>query len=177
MESMDGKSVEGSIFQGRKFEMVEALKTHHLLRERDSTLKAPKDSGPEAFTQWEHLFIQTLSTLPFLKEKLHGELERIGTEVPPFLKKEEKAVAGKLHAIAQNFSRFYRNALPFWEKGEGPRPMMIQDIPSILSKKRGVPDHRVVYYLLMDGMRWDLWESIKRASHLPICQCDQLSRD
>ncbi len=39
--------------------------------------------------------------------------------------------------------------------------MMIQDIPSILSRKRGVPDHRVVYYLLMDGMRRDLWESIK----------------
>ncbi len=63
--------------------------------------------------------------------------------------------------IAQDFGRFYRDALPLWEKGEGPRPMMIQDMPSILSKKRGVPDHRVVYYLLMDGMRWDLWESIK----------------
>jgi hypothetical protein len=48
-----------------------------------------------------------------------------------------------------------------WEKGEGPRPMMIQDMPSILSKKRGVPDHRQVHYLIMDGMRWDLWESIK----------------
>ncbi|MBA7616441.1 hypothetical protein ES703_23737 [subsurface metagenome] len=177
MESMDSKSVEGSIFQGRKSEMVGALRTHHLLRERDSALKAPRDAGPEAFSQWEHLFIQTLSTLPFLKEKLHARLERIGTEVPPFLKKEEKTVAGKLHEFAQHFSRFYRDALPTWEKGEGSRPMMIQDIPSILSKKRGVPDHIVVYYLLMDGMRWDLWESIKRASHPPLCQCDQLSRD
>ncbi len=104
MESMDDKSVEGSIFQGRKSEMQEALKTHHLLRERNSALKAPKDAGPEAFTQWEHLFIQTLSTLPFLKEKLHGELGRIGTEVPPFLKEEEKALAGKLHEITQDFA-------------------------------------------------------------------------
>ena len=38
---------------------------------------------------------------------------------------------------------------------------MIQDIPSILSKRRVVPDHREVYYLLMDGMRWDLWECVK----------------
>jgi len=67
--------------------MVEALKTYHLLRERNSALKAPKDAGHEAFTQWEHLFIQTLSSLPFLMEKLHERLERIGTEVPPFLKK------------------------------------------------------------------------------------------
>ncbi len=161
MESMDDKSVEGSIFQGRRFEMVEGLKTYRLLREKNSALKAPKDAGPEAFTQWEHLFIQTLSTLPFLKEKLYEKLGRIGTEVPPFLKKEEKAVAGKLDQFAQDFGRFYRDALPTWEKGEGPRPMMIQDIPSILSKKRGVPDHRQAYYLLMDGMRWDLWESIK----------------
>jgi len=39
--------------------------------------------------------------------------------------------------------------------------MMIQDIPSMLSKKRGVPDHKQVYYILMDGMRWDLYENIK----------------
>jgi len=105
------------------------------------------------------------------------KLRRIGIEVPPFLKKEDKALEGKLDEIAQNFGRFYRHALPLWEKDEGPRPMIIQDTPSILSKKRGVPEHRAVYYLLMDGMRWDLWESIKRASHPPICQCDQLSRD
>ena len=165
---MDNKSVEGSIFRGQKSEMVEALRTHHLLREKNSALKAPRDAGHEAFPQWEHLFIQTLATLPFLKEKLHEKLGRIGTEVPPFLKKEEKAVAGKLDQFAQDFGRFYRNALPLWEKGEGPRPMMIQDIPSILSKKRGVPDHRQAYYLLMDGMRWDLWESRERASHPPI---------
>ena len=132
MESMDGKSVEGSIFQGRRFEMVEALKTHHLLRERNSALKAPKDAGPEAFTKWENLFIQTVSSLHFLKEKLYERLGRIGTEVPPFLKKEEKAVAGKLDQFAQDFGRFYRDALPTWEKGEGPRPLMIQDMPSIL---------------------------------------------
>jgi len=47
--------------------------------------------------KWEHLFIQALSTLPFLGQKLREKLERIGTEVPPFLKEEEKAVAGKLH--------------------------------------------------------------------------------
>ena len=51
------------------------------------------------------------------------------------MKEEEKAVAGKLHEITQSFRRFYRHSLPAWEKGEGPRPMMIQDMPSILSKK------------------------------------------
>jgi hypothetical protein len=39
--------------------------------------------------------------------------------------------------------------------------MMIRDIPSILSRKRDVPDHKKVCYILMDGMRWDLWEVVK----------------
>ena len=81
--------------------------------------KAPKDAGPDAFTQWENLFIQTLSTLPFLKEKLHEKLERIGTEAPPFLKEEDKALAGKLHEIAQDFGRSYRDVLPLWAEGQG----------------------------------------------------------
>jgi energy-coupling factor transporter ATP-binding protein EcfA2 len=161
VESTESKSMDGSIFQGRKSDMVEALKAHHLIREKGSGLKAPMDTGPESFAPWEGLFIQTMSSLPFLKEKLHEKLERIGTEVPPFLREEERAMAERLHEITEDFVRFYRHALPVWEKGEGPRPLMIQDIPSLLSKKRGVPDHRAVYYLLMDGMRWDLWEAIK----------------
>ncbi len=129
--------------------------------EKKSALKAPKDSGPESFGRWESLFVQSLSPLHLLKERLNEKLERIGTALPPFLKQEEKAVADKLQDISEGFCRFYQHALPFWEKGEGQRPMMIQDIPAILAKKRGVPDHREVYYLLMDGMRWDLWECIK----------------
>ena len=39
---------------------------------------------------------------------------------------------------------------------------MIEDIPRILSKKRQTPDFDHLRYLLMDGMRWDLWEIIKR---------------
>ena len=155
------ESGERTRFQERKEEMVEALKTCHLLKEKASDLKTPKISEPEAFPKWETLFIQSLSALPFLRDKLDEALERIGTGVPPFLREEEKVVSGKIHELEKVFSRFYRHALPLWEKEEGPRPMMIQDIPSILSKKRGVPDHKRLYFLLMDGMRWDLWEFIK----------------
>ncbi len=161
MESMDHKTEEGPLFQEQKAEMVEALKTFQLFMEKKSALKAPKDSGPESFARWESLFVQSLSPLHLLKERLNEKLERIGTALPPFLKQEEKAVADKLQEISEGFCRFYQHSLPFWEKGEGKRPMMIQDIPAILAKKRGVPDHREVYYLLMDGMRWDLWECIK----------------
>lgn len=104
---------------------------------------------------------KTFPPLPFLKEKFHEKSTRIETVLPPYLKVEEKAVATKIHEVSENFSGFYRHHLPLWEKDEGPRPVMIEDIPVLLSKKRGVPDHKQVHYLMMDGMRWDLWESLK----------------
>ena len=39
---------------------------------------------------------------------------------------------------------------------------MIEDVPFLITRKRKVPDHLRVQYLLMDGMRWDLWEVIKK---------------
>jgi hypothetical protein len=161
IESAESGSEAGSRFQERKDEMVGALTIYHQIREKNSDLKAPKNSGPEAFKRWESLFVNSVSPLPILQERLHEKLEHIGTETPPFLRQENKAMEGKLHDISQCFGRYYRDALSVWEKAEGPRPTMIQDIPAILSKKRGAPDHKQVYYLLMDGMRWDLWESIK----------------
>ena len=73
-----------------------------------------------------------------------------------------KAVLKGLSELNRDFSRFYEKALPGWEQSGKPGPVMVQDIPRLLSKKRGVPDHNRVVYLLMDGMRWDLWEKIKR---------------
>lgn len=161
LQSPEHESGVGPLFRERRGEMLEALKTYHLFRKKLPALKPPKSSGPEAFSKWESLYVHTFSPLPFLRETLHERLKRIGTSIPPFLKQEEKAVAAQLHQLSQDFARSYRDALPLWEKGEGTRPMMIQDVPTILSKKRKVPDHRQLHYLLMDGMRWDLWQQIK----------------
>ncbi len=81
--------------------------------------------------------------------------------MPPFLIQEEQAAAKQLDTVTETFRQYYRQALPVWETGAGPRPMMIHDIPALLSRRRNIPDHREVRYLLMDGMRWDLWQAIK----------------
>ncbi|MFH1487954.1 MAG: DUF6079 family protein [Pseudomonadota bacterium] len=145
----------------RKREMVEALKNRHLFRKQAALLNAAKHTPPETFAKWETLFIRTLSPLPFLKEKLIDDLKRIGVSRPPYLREEERDVAKGLQEITGHFARFYRSRLPAWEGGEESRPLMIRDIPLILSKKRAVPDHQKVCFILMDGMRWDLWECIK----------------
>ena len=152
---------ENSLFREQRDEMVNALKNYHLLKEKISALKSIENSGPKAYLRWESHFIKNISPIPALISSIHGQLDRIGTRVPPFFKKEEKEVLHKLNSIKDDFREFYQAALPLWEKAEGPRPMMIQDIPLMLSKKRGVPDHKLVFYVLMDCVSWELWEHIK----------------
>ena len=86
---------------------------------------------------------------------------RSGIRKPPFLKQEERSLGKRVDQVVEDFRGFYQESSPVWEKGEGPRPLMIEDIPALVSRKRQVPDHTQRQYMLMDGMRWDLWETIK----------------
>ncbi|MCK4728529.1 MAG: hypothetical protein KAT27_06380, partial [Desulfobacterales bacterium] len=151
----------GPVFLERKKEMVSALQNYHLFKQKRDLLKTPKSSGPTPFRKWESIFVQAMSPIPYVCQELYAQLDRIGTPVAPFLRKEVKEAQRKLDDMAKDFSEFYQSALPEWEKEDGQRPVMIQDIPFLLSKKRGVPDHARHHYLFMDGMRWDLWEAIK----------------
>jgi hypothetical protein len=92
---------------------------------------------------------------------LRKQLRKIGLDLPPLLVEEEQTTDRKLCEFTARFKLFYRQALPIWEAGRGSRPALIEDVPLLISKKRGVPDYGRVCYLLMDGMRWDLWEHIK----------------
>jgi len=161
LEPVDPDSADHSRFREQKEWMVEALQTLQVLSEKSTALKPVRESKPDDFSRWESQFTKNVSPIPFLQEKLLQQLRRIGTEPPPFLIEKRKGVDGKLHEFSAGFSKFYKQHLTDWEKAQGLRPTLIEDIPSVLSKKRGVPDHKGVYHLLMDGMRWDLWEHIK----------------
>ncbi len=150
-----------SRFQERKGEMMEVLKTYALFQEKGSGLKSPKDLPPEKFSRWESLFVSNLAPLPALIERLGETLARSGTRPPHFLREEEKTLGTRVAQVVEDLRGFYRKSLLVWERGEGPRPTMIEDIPTLVSRKRQVPDHGQRQYLLMDGMRWDLWETIK----------------
>ena len=163
--ALDGLSVdpevESPLFLEQRGLLVDALETCHVFREKSAILKSPDVSDPAAYMGWESHFIKNISPVPSLYLKLREQLERIGTDAPPFLEQEGREMSVKLNKITRDFREFYQQGLSLWEKGEGKRPVVIRDIPSIISKKRGVPDHRQVYYVLMDGMRWDLWEAVK----------------
>ena len=148
-------------FQERKKEMVQVLETCALFLEKGTGLDSPGDLPMEKFSRWESLFTRKLCELPALREKLREALKKTGIPFPPFLKQQERDMGTTLGEVVEDFRVFYRKACPLWEGGDGPRPVMIEDIPGLLSKKRQTPDYVQFRYLLMDGMRWDLWERIK----------------
>lgn len=155
-----GIAAGGALLERRR-EMAAALQGYRLFREKCAALSAPRSTEATAFSRWESVFIEAVSPIPSLLDSMKAGLERVGTAVPPFLKEEEKEARRRITDLCREFSGFYQKALPLWEDDKGPRPTMIQDIPRLLSRKKGVPDHAHRIYLLMDGMRWDLWERVK----------------
>lgn len=150
-----------TLLEQRREDMQEALSLFHLFRKKSKALKLPQRKEPEDFSRWEPVFVKSVAPLPSLKGRLNEKLRSIGTDLPPFLVQEEQATERKLHEFTEGFRHFYRQALSVWEKSQGPRPTLIEDIPFLLPKKRKVPEHDKICYILLDGMRWDLWECIK----------------
>jgi hypothetical protein len=142
--------------------MASVLEKYHLFKKKQAALKSPKNKEPETFLKWESTFIQAMSPLPALVATGKAQRARIGTSEPPYLQKEIRQVRQTLAQMNKTFSDFYQKSLPVWQKDDKARPTMIQDIPFLLSRKRKIPDHDKHVYLLMDAMRWDLWEMIKQ---------------
>jgi hypothetical protein len=157
-----GAEAGGDALDERRAEMLSAIEEHRLWNEKQALLQKPKNIEGAGFERWESFYVQAMSMVPWLVESLKGRLTRIGMPPPPFIREKEKEADRLISELNRIFSRFYEKALPAWQEKEKPRPVMIQDVPRMLSKKRGAPDHNRVIYLLMDGMRWDLWEKIKK---------------
>jgi len=71
-------------------------------------------------------------------------------------------------SFSQAFADFYRKALPRWESGEEKRPMMVEDLPALNPWKKKASEQSDKIFLLLDGMRWDLWEYLKESFLKPM---------
>jgi hypothetical protein len=137
-------------------EMVKALKDYDTLRQKLFTLKRRQPNIPQDCQKWESLYLQHLSPLSFLLATFPSRVERMEISLP-FPAKDRLEQAEDLnHYFSEKFSEFYRNVLPSWEGGEAKRPKMIEDL-----EKAKIPQGAQKIFVLMDGMRWDLWEYLK----------------
>jgi hypothetical protein len=143
-------------FIKKQTEMVNALKDYNALRKKLLALKRRQANPPQDFQKWESLYLQHLSPLSFLLATFPVRVERMEISLPlPAKDRLEQAEDLRQH-FSEKFSEFCRNALPLWEGGEVKRPKMIEDL-----EKAKVPQGEQKIFVLMDGMRWDLWEYLK----------------
>lgn len=154
-------------FMAKRTEMVEVLKDAEAFRQRLLALRRKEPNPPQDFGKWEQFYIRHLSPFSFSLATMPPRLARMEVSPPPPVKERfEEGVALERH-FSELFSQFYRGVLSRWEAGEEKRPRMIEDLERL---KPAEEAQRVM--LLMDGMRWDLWEYLKK--HLFSCLSHQL---
>jgi len=143
-------------FIKKQTEMVKALKDYDTLRQKLLNLKRRQTNPPQDFQKWESLYLQHLSPLSFLLATFPSWVERMDISLPLPAKDRLEQAEDLNHHFSEKFAEFYRNVLPLWEAGEAKRPKMIEDL-----EKAKIPQGEQKIFVLMDGMRWDLWEYLK----------------
>jgi len=148
-------------FIARQKEMAQALMENRTIHQKVQKLKRRESSPPQDFQKWESLYIQHLSPLSFLLATFPFRAERMEISLP-FPVRERLARAEDLcHSLSRRFSEFYRKALPLWEAEEGKRPKMLEDLPSQTFWKGSIQEGAPEVFILLDGMRWDMWEYMR----------------
>jgi hypothetical protein len=150
-------------FTKKQTDMVNALKDYDTFRQKLFTLKRRQTNPPQDFQRWESLYTQHLSRLSFLLATFPSRVERMEISLPLPAKDRLEQAEDLSHHFSQKFSEFYRNVLPSWEAGEAKRPKMIEDL-----EKTKTPQGEQKIFVLMDGMRWDLWEYLKENFFAPM---------
>ncbi|MBI5967914.1 MAG: hypothetical protein HY882_08675 [Deltaproteobacteria bacterium] len=167
---MESSSLPGltASFRRKHTEMVETIRDHSTIRQKLQTLRRREASPPQDFLKWETLYIQHLSPLSFLLSTFPQKVQRMETTLPPPAK--ERLVQGEnlCLSISRSFAEYYMGAVPQWEAGEGKRPAMVEDLPDGNLWKGKLPGRGETIFVLLDGMRWDLWEYIKENFFRPM---------
>ncbi|MEW6184778.1 MAG: DUF6079 family protein [Thermodesulfobacteriota bacterium] len=155
-------------FHSSRSRLIEALREYVALLQKAQALKRRESNPPQDFQKWESFFLQHLSPLASLLSGLPDRLERMEISLPSPVRERIIETRKKGLSINKPFTEFYQRALPLWEKGEARRPKMIEDLPSRGLIKGPLAEEGEEVFLLLDGMRCDLWEYLKEKFFGPL---------
>jgi len=151
-----------SIVAEQSDKMLEALRLKQEIHKKaEALLSCTTATLPKTYRAWEIFFTKTVSPLPSMLARLSEILLAVASQTPPWMDEQRRTILKAIEKTNAYFSDFYKQNVARWQGQDEDCPTMVQDIPGLLKRKRNVPDHRDVRYLLMDGMRWDLWGEIK----------------
>jgi hypothetical protein len=145
----------------RQREMIETLRNYGALQRNVQSLKRRDAGPPQDFQKWEFFYVRHLSPLPFLLTSFPQKVQRMEFTLPPPAREQLAQGEALCRSLSETFSKFFRQALPLWEAGVDKKPLMVEDLPSLTFSKTRSRQGIETIFVLMDGMRWDLWEFLK----------------
>ena len=155
-------------FQAGQDRMFGALRDLEAIRQKGQALKRREAHPPRDFRKWEALYRQHLSPLSYLLSVFPDRLERMDISVPALLREMLAKNEGRCRLLFQQFAAFYHQSLPLWEGGVDTRPLMIEDLQDNDFSREDPSESGERIFLLLDGLRWDLWEYLKEKFFTPL---------
>jgi hypothetical protein len=155
-------------FVNKQTEMLEALGDDDTIRQKVRLLKRRETNPPQDVQKWEALYLQHLSPLSTLLGTFPYRVQRLQVDLPSSVRERLEQGERLSLLISKRFSEFYSKTLPLWETGEEKRPKRAEDLVTEGLRKGSVPGGPPKIFVLMDGMRWDLWEFLKEKFFAPM---------
>lgn len=142
-------------------EMMEILKNYQLFSQKWQLLKRRDAHPPQGFANWESFYIDHLSIFANLLKILPEKIQRMEINLSANERKKLWQAEELITSFSQKFADFYQKSLPLWEAGQEKRPLFIEDLPTLNPWKRKISAEKNKVYILLDGLRWDLWVYLK----------------
>lgn len=170
---IDKKTIEEIISRQREARSSRRMKKESIflairhLTNLETSLRCLPDMFREdgGFLFWEEGYLSSLWGVFYDYHYTYYSLNQLGLLDEVTLYKKRKALEDISVRWGKAFEDFYLSVEEYgWEKGgkRDKHPLRIGDIPDTLFQRfRRSLGKDKGYFILMDGMRWDLWEHIK----------------
>jgi len=146
----------------KKRDMLLCLKDYLELSNSLEYLKKFDDERLKAYHEWEKLYLKHLAKLPYLYAASYERMKYFQCLDEILMREKKKVLSEVTTRLEKKFTTFYQTSHPVWLGGEVKRPFFMRDVIRVLSEKymKTFKDHPLSF-ILLDGMRWDLWCYLK----------------
>lgn len=168
IEELTSAEIKDHPLRDKQNEMLEVLKNYQLFGQKWQIVKRKETHPPQDFSKWESFYIEYLSPFSYFLKTLPEKIQRMEVTLPLSEQKKIAQAEGLSNSLAQIFADYYQKSLPFWEAGGEKRPLLIEDLPTFNPWRRKIPEGKEKIYILLDGLRWDLWIYLKDNFFKPL---------
>jgi hypothetical protein len=168
---IDVKTVEQAMLRQRETGGSKRMKKDRILRTLMHVISletaihslSHDQSEEESAPFWEHIYLSSLWSLYYDYCYVNDSLNQLGLLDEIHFYRKKRALDALSKTWAKAFQGFYLRTMGNMEQDKRKkRPMRINDVPNALFQRfKKASGKDTGYFILLDGMRWDLWKYIK----------------